>query len=148
VLYRVAADGLVLLHGLWLIFVVLGALLALRWPRVSWVHVPAVAWGALIEFEGWICPLTPWENHLRRLGGGEGYAGGFIERYVTAVLYPEGLTRDVQIALGVGVLVLNVLLYGWVWRRRRRVRRTPDRAAQPHPTALPGRRDGSVGPVA
>jgi hypothetical protein len=119
VLHRLAADGLVLLHGLWLVFVVLGALLALRWPRASWAHVPAVVWGALIEFQGWVCPLTPWENRLRRLGGEEGYAGGFIDRYVTAFLYPEGLTREIQIALGVGVLVLNALLYGWVWRRRR-----------------------------
>lgn len=118
-LYRLAADALVLLHGLWLVFVIFGALLALRWPKVLWAHLPAVAWGALIEFTGWICPLTPWENDLRRMGGQEGYAGGFIERYVTALIYPEGLTREIQIVLGFGVLVLNATLYWWVLRKRR-----------------------------
>ncbi|HSG50213.1 MAG TPA: DUF2784 domain-containing protein [Longimicrobiales bacterium] len=118
-LYRLAADALVLLHGAWLAFTVLGALLVVRWPKVMWVHLPIVAWGALVEFTGWVCPLTPWENQLRRMGGEEGYAGGFIERYVTAVIYPEGLTREIQIGLGVGVLVLNAALYWWVWRRRR-----------------------------
>ena len=118
-LYRLAADALVLLHGAWLAFTVLGALLVLRWPKVMWVHLPIVAWGALVEFTGWVCPLTPWENQLRRMGGEEGYAGGFIERYVTAVLYPEGLTREIQLGLGVGVLVLNAALYWWVWRRLR-----------------------------
>lgn len=118
-LYRLAADGLVVLHGLWLVFVVFGALLALVWPRVLWAHVPAVLWGGLIEFMGWVCPLTPWENELRRLGGEAGYGGGFIERYLTAAIYPEGLTREIQIALGVGVLVLNGALYFWLWRRAR-----------------------------
>jgi hypothetical protein len=120
VIYRLAADALVLLHALWLAFVVFGALLALRWRRVLWAHVPVVAWGALVEFTGWVCPLTPWENDLRRLGGQEGYAGGFIERYVTAIIYPEGLTREIQIGLGIGVLVLNAGLYWWVLRRIRR----------------------------
>lgn len=118
-LYRLTADALVLAHGLWLVFVVFGALLALRWPRTLWFHAPAVAWGALVEFTGWVCPLTPWENRMRRLGGGEEYAGGFIERYVTAAIYPEGLTREIQVALGIAVLVLNAGLYWWVLRRRR-----------------------------
>ncbi|MBT8338322.1 MAG: DUF2784 domain-containing protein [Gemmatimonadetes bacterium] len=119
-LHRLLADGLVLVHGLWLVFVVGGALLALRWPRIRWVHIPAVAWGALIEFQGWVCPLTPLENHLRRIGGEVGYTGGFIERYVTGFVYPAGLTREIQVGLGVGLLVLNVALYGWVWHRSRR----------------------------
>ena len=118
-LYRLTADALVLAHGLWLVFVVFGALLALRWPRTLWFHAPAVAWGALVEFTGWVCPLTPWENRMRRLGGEEGYAGGFIERSVTAAIYPEGLTREIQVALGIAVLVLNAGLYWWVLRRRR-----------------------------
>lgn len=118
-LFRLGADGLVLLHGLWLGFTVLGALLVLRWPRVAWVHVPVVLWGAVVEFTGWVCPLTPWENQLRRMGGQEGYTGGFIERYVTAIIYPEGLTREIQIGLGVGVLVLNAGLYWWVLHKRR-----------------------------
>ncbi|MBT8404209.1 MAG: DUF2784 domain-containing protein [Gemmatimonadetes bacterium] len=119
-LHRLLADGLVLVHGLWLVFVVGGALLALRWPRIRWVHIPAVAWGALIEFQGWVCPLTPLENHLRRIGGEVGYTGGFIERYVTGFVYPAGLTREIQVVLGVGLLVLNVALYGWVLHRSRR----------------------------
>lgn len=120
-IYRVAADALVVFHLLWLAFVVLGALLALRWRRVLWVHAPVVLWGAWVEFTGWVCPLTPWENRLRRLAGQEGYAGGFIDHYVAAFIYPEGLTRDLQIGLGVGVLVLNAALYLWVLRRAERV---------------------------
>ena len=116
-LHRLLADGLVLIHGLWLVFVVAGALLVVRWPRVAWVHVPAVVWGVLIELQGWVCPLTPLENALRRMGGQAGYTGGFIERYVTGFVYPAGLTREIQIALGVALLVLNVALYAWVWRR-------------------------------
>ena len=117
-LYRLAADGILLFHALWLVFTVFGAVLALRWPRVLWVHAPIVVWGAWIEFTGWVCPLTPWENQLRRMGGEVGYEGGFIEHYVTAFLYPEGLTREIQIWLGAGLLVLNVGVYVWVLRRR------------------------------
>jgi hypothetical protein len=98
---------------------VAGGLLVLRWPRVAWAHVPCAAWGALIEFAGWICPLTPLENHLRRLGGQAGYAGGFVDRYVLGALYPAGLTREMQVALGLAVLLLNAVVYAWVWRRRR-----------------------------
>ncbi|NNF26660.1 MAG: DUF2784 domain-containing protein [Gemmatimonadetes bacterium] len=115
--HGVIADALVVVHGLWLVFVVCGAFLALRWSWIPWVHVPAVAWGAFIEFTGGICPLTPWENHFRRLGGEVGYSGGFIERYVTAALYPDGLTREIQIVLGFAVLALNVVAYWWVWKR-------------------------------
>ena len=117
--YRLAADGVMLVHALWLVFVVAGAFLVSRWGWVAWLHVPAVLWGAVVEFTGWVCPLTPWENALRRLGGEEGYTQGFIERYVTALLYPEGLTREIQIGLGVGVLLLNALVYGRLIRRRR-----------------------------
>ena len=110
---------MVLVHFAFVAFVVLGGLLALRWPRAAWVHLPAAAWGAWIEFAGWICPLTPLEVRLRRLGGEAGYAGGFVEHYILPVLYPAGLTREVQIGLGVFVLVLNVVVYWVVWRRRR-----------------------------
>jgi hypothetical protein len=101
------------------LLVALGGLLVLRFPRVAWVHVPVALYGALIEFVGFICPLTPLENWLRRRGGEAGYAGGFIEHYITAALYPSGLTREIQIALGVGVLLLNAIVYGFWWRRRR-----------------------------
>lgn len=117
--YRLLADLVLLLHAAFVIFVMLGGLLALRWPRAAWVHLPIVAWGAGIEFLGGICPLTPLENHWRRLAGDQGYPGGFVEHYVFAALYPEGLTREIQLGLGLLVLVVNVLIYGLVWRRRK-----------------------------
>ncbi len=116
--YRLLADLTLILHAGFVAFVILGALLVLRWPRVAWIHVPAVLWGAGIEFLGGICPLTPLENHWRRLAGGDGYAGGFVEHYVVPILYPDGLTRRVQVVLGVLVLMVNVAVYAWVlWRR-------------------------------
>ena len=118
-LYRALAELTLALHLAFVLFVVLGGLLALRRRRWAWTHLPAVAWGALIEIAGWICPLTPLENWLRERGGGTAYGGGFVERYLLAVLYPQGLTRRDQVALGVLVLVWNAALYAWVWRRAR-----------------------------
>ncbi|HYO12584.1 MAG TPA: DUF2784 domain-containing protein [Thermoanaerobaculia bacterium] len=118
-LYRLLADLVVVLHFAFVLFVVFGGLFALRWPRAAWIHLPAALWGAGIEFVQGICPLTPLENRLRRLGGEAGYSGGFVERYVTAVLYPEGLTREVQLVLGGLVILVNVAVYAVVWRRRR-----------------------------
>src|SRR5688572_15254516 len=109
--YRLAADAVLLVHMAFVLFVVFGAALVLRWPRVMWLHLPAVVWGMMIEFGGWLCPLTPLENSLRRLGGEAGYAGGFIEHYITAALYPEGLTRGLQIALGIAVALPNLVVY-------------------------------------
>lgn len=120
---RLLADLVLLLHAAFVVFVAFGALLALRWPRVAWVHVPAVLWGAGIEFAGRICPLTPLENHWRRLAGEEGYAGGFVEHYVFPVLYPDGLTRNAQLVLGALVIAMNVAVYSWAIRRRRRAER-------------------------
>lgn len=120
---RWLADALALLHFGFVVFVVAGGVLVLRWPRVAWAHLPAAAWGVAIELGGWICPLTPLENALRRSAGESGFTGGFVEHYLLPVLYPAGLTRTVQIGLGVGVLLLNLLVYGWwVWRRVRRIR--------------------------
>ncbi|MEM1044124.1 MAG: DUF2784 domain-containing protein [Bacteroidota bacterium] len=118
-LYRLLADAVLVLHLGFVVFVVLGGLLVWRWPRVAWAHVPAAAWGALVVLAGWVCPLTPLENYLRRLGGEAGYAGGFVERYVLAVLYPSGLTREGQIALGALVLAVNAAVYGRMWWQRR-----------------------------
>jgi hypothetical protein len=118
-LYRGLADLVLLAHLAFVLFVVLGGLIVLRWPRVAWVHVPVALYGAAIEFLGFICPLTPLEVRLRRLGGEAGYEGGFVEHYVTAALYPAGLTRELQLGLGVGVLVLNAVVYTLVVRRRR-----------------------------
>jgi hypothetical protein len=117
-LYRLLADFVVVLHVGFVLFVVLGGLFALRWPRAAWFHLPAAIWGAGIEFLQGICPLTPLENHLRKLGGESGYAGGFVEHYVLPVLYPSGLTRGVQLALGIFVVAFNVVVYALVWRRR------------------------------
>jgi hypothetical protein len=116
--YRVAADAVLVVHLAFVLFVVLGGLLALRWRGLAWVHLPVALYGALIEFVGFVCPLTPLEVRLRRLGGEAGYRGGFIEHYVTATLYPNGLSREVQFGLGVVVLLLNGAIYV-AWNRRR-----------------------------
>lgn len=118
-LYRVLADAVVVLHFGFVLFVVLGGLFALRWPRAAWIHLPAAIWGAGIEFLGRICPLTPLEIRLRRLGGEAGYTGGFVEHYVIPVLYPQALNRDIQFILGGIVIGLNVLVYALVVRRWR-----------------------------
>ncbi|WP_439683855.1 DUF2784 domain-containing protein [Cupriavidus oxalaticus] len=114
------ADLVVIVHGLFIVFAVAGGLLVLRWPRLAWVHLPAAVWGVLIEWSGWICPLTPLENTLRRAAGEAGYSGGFVERYLLPLIYPAGLTPAVQLWLGLVVLVVNVAVYAVWWRRRRR----------------------------
>lgn len=121
-LYRILADAVVVVHALFVVFVVLGALAVLRWPRLAWLHLPAAAWGALIEFGGWICPLTPLEKHLRLRAGEAAYEGGFIEHYLLPILYPPGLTRSAQIILGLLVVAINLAVYGALLRRRTRRR--------------------------
>jgi hypothetical protein len=116
---RVLADVVVLVHLGFIIFVAFGGVLALRWRWIPWVHLPAVAWGVLLELCNWTCPLTPLENWLRIRGGAPAYAGGFVDRYVLPLVYPEALTRDRQVALGVLVCAVNVGVYLLVWRRRR-----------------------------
>lgn len=115
--YRLLADLLVLVHLAFVLFVVLGGLLVLRWPRLAWLHIPAAAWGAFIEAVGWICPLTPLENLLRRHAGEAGYAGGFIEHYIITLLYPPGLTRNVQFVLTAIVVAVNLAVYAVLFRR-------------------------------
>jgi hypothetical protein len=117
-LYRIAADALVAFHFGFICFVILGGLLAIRWNWVILLHFPAVIWGMLIEFCNLYCPLTPWENSLREAAGQSGYEGGFIEHYLLAVMYPEGLTRNVQIVLGLIVLTINLSVYAWLIMRR------------------------------
>jgi len=116
---RLLADALLALHGLFILFVVFGGLLALRWPKMVWVHLPAALWGAAIEFGGWVCPLTPLENHFRRLAGEQGYAGGFVQHYMLPLIYPGVLTREIQIGFGLLVVGVNGIVYYFVWRRRR-----------------------------
>ena len=116
-LYRVVADLVVVVHFAFVLFAVLGAFFVLRWKRCAWIHVPAVLWAALIEFYGWVCPLTPLENWLRETGGAIAYRSGFIEHYILPILYPTVLTRRLQIALGLFVLGINLGIYGWVLHR-------------------------------
>ena len=118
-IYRLLADVTVVLHLAFVVFVVGGGLLVLRWPRVAWLHVPAALWGAFIEFAGWICPLTPLENVLRQQGGEAGYDTSFVEHYLIPVLYPATLSRNVQWILGGLVLAINVTIYAVAIRRRK-----------------------------
>lgn len=122
-LWRLVADLVVLLHFGFVAFVVLGGFLVLRWPRLAWIHVPAAVWGVLIEFAGWICPLTPLEQWLRQRGGQAGYTGGFVEHYLLPVLYPAGLSRSTQWMLGAFALSVNLVAYGLLaYRHRRRMK--------------------------
>jgi Protein of Unknown function (DUF2784) len=121
-LYRIAADGVVLLHLAFIVFVMIGGLAVLRWRRLAWLHVPAVLWGMLVEFTGWLCPLTPLENRLRAAGGDAGYAGSFVDQYIVPIIYPAGLTRGMQIALGVIIVAINAAVYAVLLRRRLRNR--------------------------
>lgn len=121
-LYVWLARLILVVHLAFVAFVVLGGLLALARPRLAWIHVPAALWGSWVELSGAVCPLTPLENHLLALGGAQGYAGGFLERYLLAVVYPSGLSRGDQLALGLAALGVNVAIYGFVIARRRRKR--------------------------
>ena len=113
------ADLVLAAHLAFIVFVVTGGLLALRWPRAVFVHLPAALWGAYVEMSGSICPLTPLENALRARAGQAGYAGGFIEHYVGTIVYPPGLSAQVQWMLACAVIACNVAAYTFVWRRRR-----------------------------
>ena len=124
-IYSLLADLAVVLHFCFVLFVVLGGFLVLRWFRYVWLHLPVAAWGALIEFQGWICPLTHLENRWRRAAGERGYEGGFVEHYLMPVLYPDGLTRKVQILLGLLVIAINAAIYARVFVKRKRVGEPP-----------------------
>lgn len=119
-IYSILADIVMFVHFLFIVFATVGAILILRWPWFIFLHIPAAVWAALIMFMGWICPLTPLENRLRIMAGEAGYSGGFIDQYLMPVIYPAGLTREIQIWLGLGVILLNILVYGLVFIRRRK----------------------------
>lgn len=121
-LYRLAADLMLVLHFGFIAFVVVGAVGIMRWPKLAWLHVPAAAWGAWIEISGGICPLTTLENRFRLSAGEEGYATSFVEYYLLPVIYPGGLTRTVQLVLAAAVIIINVSLYTYVLRRARKRR--------------------------
>ena len=112
-----AADAVVVLHFLFIVFVVLGGLSVLKWPWLAWLHLPAATWGALISYKGWVCPLTPLENRLRLASGDPSYSGGFVEHYIIPVIYPPGLTPGVQLLLAATVVAINVVVYGWLTYR-------------------------------
>ena len=119
--WRMAADALVVIHLGFILFVMLGGLLLLRWPSLIWLHVPAVAWGVIVECLHLGCALTPWENQLRRMAGQAGYEGVFIEHYLIPLIYPAGLTPAIQLWLGAIVVLVNAAVYAWLigrWRRK------------------------------
>lgn len=133
-LYSILADILVVLHLAFIAYVLLGGLLGLRWTRNVFFHLPCAAWGTLIEFTGWICPLTPLEVRWRIMAGQEGYQDSFIGHYLIPIIYPAGLTRDMQFWLGLGVIVLNLAVYAILilrWRRRSRRARRKAQGARP-----------------
>jgi hypothetical protein len=120
-LYPFLVDIVVIIHFLFMLFVVTGSFFVFRWRRLAWVHVPAAIWGVLIEWTGWICPLTPLENFLRTRGELATYTSGFIEHYIIPVIYPEGLTRECQILSGTALIAINITVYGWmIFSRLRR----------------------------
>jgi hypothetical protein len=119
-LYRLLADLVLVLHLAFVVFALFGGLLALRYPKIAWLHLPVLVWGVVVQWADWICPLTPLENHFRHLGGEAGYAGGFIEHVVSRVLYPENLSLDLRYVLGLLLIVVNVSVYWYVMSGRRR----------------------------
>jgi hypothetical protein len=118
-MYRFFADVLVVVHFLFILFVVAGGILVLRRPRLAILHLPAVIWGAAVELCGWVCPLTPLENYFRRLSGSTGYSGDFVEHYLIPLVYPENLTIKTQYVLGGLVIIVNLIFYLIVWRKKK-----------------------------
>jgi hypothetical protein len=124
-LYQLLANLVLLVHLGFIVFVLGGGLLVMKWRRVAWVHLPAAAWGMIVELKGWICPLTPLENWLRAQADQTGYEGDFLAHYLLSGLYPAGLTQEIQIVSGIIVLVVNLTVYGCLWwRASRRTGRT------------------------
>lgn len=116
--FRLAADAVVVVHVLFILFVLFGGLLVLRWRWLVILHIPALVWGAVVEFFHFYCPLTPLENALRNRAGTEGYDGGFIEHYLIPLIYPAGLTPQIQLWLGGIVVLCNLVVYSWLASRR------------------------------
>lgn len=118
-MYLLLADAVLVLHLAFILFVCLGALLALKWLWIPWLQLPAAAWGVFVEASGWICPLTALENYFRVRAGTAAYQGDCLGHYLTATIYPDGLTRHIQFALGAIVLIVNLSVYLWLLRKRR-----------------------------
>lgn len=119
-MYRIATDLLVILHLGFIVFVVAGGVLCIKWRKLIWIHIPAIIWGTVIELSGWICPLTPLENYFRRKSGEAAYAGDFVSQYLVPVIYPESLTREIQWLLALAVLVINGAVYTIIVKKHRR----------------------------
>jgi|SRR5687768_6221896 len=138
-LYRLAADAVVVVHALFIVFTVLGGLLVLRWPRLIWLHLPAAAWGVIVQvMVGGRCPLTPLENHFRDRGHQPGIGESFIDHYITSAIYVEDPPAWLHPVLGVGVLAINLTVYGILvarWLRRRQLRSTQDAPVTAEPVA-------------
>jgi hypothetical protein len=124
-LYTIAADALVILHLAFIVFVMMGGLLLLKWPRLIFLHLPAVIWGALVELQGWLCPLTPLEQQFRMLAGESGYSGGFIQHYLLPLIYPAALTRELQTLFALCVITSNLVIYPVIYVKYRRGRQRP-----------------------
>lgn len=129
--HALLADGLLVLHALFVLFAATGAGLLFRWPRLAWLHLPAALWGTWIELSGGICPLTPLENHFRLAAGQAGYRGDFLAHYLHALLYPAGLSGDGQWWLGILLALVNVALYALAWRHHHRQPRRQPSARPP-----------------
>ena len=137
--YRLLADCVVIFHFCFIAFVLFGGVLVLRWPRLVWLHLPAITWGIVVEFFHLRCPLTPLENYFRYHGSVETYQGDFIDRYLSAIIYPRGLTANLQIAYGSLVLLVNLAVYSVAFKRwRRRLHAKPRAAWSPPVTTVPG----------
>ena len=120
-LYLWLSNLLIIAHLIFIVFVLLGGLLVLHWPKLIWLHVPAIVWGFLVELYGWLCPLTDWENYFRERAGKLVYEGDFIGEYLIPLIYPTNLTREMQYTFAAVVVVVNTIIYFFIWRRRRSV---------------------------
>lgn len=125
-LLRLAADFVLVLHFAFILFVIGGAFLVMRYAWLAYLHIPASTWGAFIELTGRICPLTTAENYFRRAAGDAGYATSFVEHYIVPIIYPAGLTRTTQYWLAGIVILINVVLYAWIVMRWRKPRETSE----------------------
>ena len=115
-IFTLLATLIGIAHLLFILFVLLGGFLVLKWPKLMWVHLPAATWGVLIEVFGWYCPLTRWENFCLREAGRAGYSGGFVSHYIFPLIYPAGLTRGIELVIGALVLAVNLAIYAKVFR--------------------------------
>lgn len=121
-IYLWLANVIIVIHFFFILFVLFGGFLVLKWPGFIWLHLPAIIWGFLVELNGWLCPLTPWENHFRELAGKLVYEGDFVGQYLIPVIYPAELTREMQYLFAGVVVLINTLVYFFIWRKHKKLR--------------------------